>query len=452
MRLTLDPVRLSARKLAWIYCALALVFTIGLAFALPPMQGADEGAHYVRADQISLGGFIGHRLTPIASGGLVDLGIIAAVDRFYPLVIDPNARIGPLARQPMAWGRQGPWSFPNTAVYPPVFYMPAAAAIIAGKGLGLDVLATERLARIACALASVALATLAIALAGPAAAWLFTLLLLPSSAALMGVITQDGPLLAASALAASLWLRLIGPSRPWRAALTGLCILLALIGMSRPPYGALAFLPLITGAPPRRYRALGTASVLAAIALWSLVSTLHTFVSVDPTHQANAAAQLSFLLAHPGQVVRVAAQSMRVHFAVDYAGYFITTLQPPGVYSAVAWCALALALAASCARGFTADARRATFTAAMLAASAAGIVLIQYLTWTPVGAPVVNGVLGRYFLPLAAIAIVTVVRIDTDRPAVTGWLGVPLLAFPFVSMAVTMTHVMTRYHGAGGVP
>jgi hypothetical protein len=74
------------------------------------------------------------------------------------------------------------------------------------------------------------------------------------------------------------------------------------------------------------------------------------------------------------------------------------------------------------------------------------------VTWNPVGASVVEGVAGRYFLPLALFLTLALEGGDALLPA-RGRLA-PLrlagtalvLAFPLISVVVTLAAVETRYH------
>ncbi len=440
--------QIHAPAIAALYVLLATVFVFLLAVLLPPIQGPDEGAHFVRADQISRGYPISRRLDPGASGGVIDLGVMEAINRFYPIVTDPNARARPSMYAPIKWGDVGQWSFPNTAVYPPVFYLPAAAAIFLGKHLGLDVLKTDIGARLAQGIASIGIAGLAVGLAGPAAIWLFALLLLPSSAALMGSLTQDGPMLACSALAAACILQLGLPHEPkvHRRYLLVASIIVALIGMSRPPYAALGILILVPSDVPWRTRCKYLAGAWLASLIWWIVCAVHIFVSVDQSHAANPGAQMHLLLAHPGRLFGLIHATLRTGFVQDYAGYFITTFAPQDWFNKVAWLMLAYAVVATIASGTRAKGSSAALTAIAVTSSTAGIFLLQYLTWTPVGAPTVLGVLGRYFLPLAAMLPIAFIKRPTSNWQLPAYVLVPLFVFPVISIAVTLRHLVFRYY------
>ena len=175
---------------------------------IPPFQNADEVAHALRADQISHGRLIGRRIGRDASGGLVDKALLDAFWPFAPLISKPDAKTDAAmyaASAVLHWdGAEVEADFANTAVYPPIFYLPDVLAIWAGKGAGLSVLDTLYLARFCTALVSMVLTASGIAAAGVAAPWIFAVATLPMSLSLMADMAQDGVMIGCSALLAGL--------------------------------------------------------------------------------------------------------------------------------------------------------------------------------------------------------------------------------------------------------
>jgi uncharacterized membrane protein len=434
-----------------VYAAIASVFVLLLAMELPPMQGADEGAHLARADQISRGGLIARRIGPHMSGGTIDSGTMVAINRFYPLSLHGDWRLSRNMFMPIPWGSDTTIGFPNTALYPPLFYVPDAAAICAGKWLGLSVLPTLRLARMMAGLCAVAVSALAISLSGGCGLWLFALLLLPSSAMQMAVISQDGLMLAAAALAAALMLRLQRSALAggegaggWRGELVILSLLLALIAMARPPYAAFVILPLACCAPPARARWAAAGALVLAAAWWAICA-IYTVVNVDPTHAANPAAQLILLFKHPWRLVPL-TDSTIAKYGDFYTRLFVSPIDMPPGYTGIAWAMLLLAgiataLACQPPRRYT-----AVLAVAAIAASVAGIFAIQYLTWTPVGFPTIEGVLGRYFLPPAAFLMLCLGAPLPRAGRLSSWLALPVKAFPVLSVVVVVHTLVLRFY------
>lgn len=86
-------------------------------------------------------------------------------------------------------------------------------------------------------------------------------------------------------------------------------------------------------------------------------------------------------------------------------------------------------------------------SALAVSGSAGGVALIQYMTWTALGAPVVDGIQGRYFLAPALLLSIPLRRHPKPCGSNTAvWLAAPVLAFPIVSIAAMMHALVWRYY------
>jgi uncharacterized membrane protein len=305
--------------------------------------------------------------------------------------------------------------------------------------------------RLATGFATIVIAGLAIALAGSAALWLFAVLLLPMSLAVSSAISQDGPMLASTALAVALYLRL-GVPNPRHAALlfAPLCVLLAMVGMGRAPY--LAFALLAVAAPVKRsWRVIGTLCIFACVIAWSHRSTSHFPLPLRPDGIVSPSLQCFGLLTHPWRLPLLFIRTVQindwlaVHSFVGLLGWLDTAL--PHIYHLAAWAGLALA-AAAVWRPYTSPApwtRIALEVLAVLGATG-GVFLVQYMAWTTVGSPVIDGVQGRYFLA-PALVLGVLIKGGPGNPGISQrWLAVPVLALPVVSIAVTLHALIARYY------
>jgi uncharacterized membrane protein len=95
------------------------------------------------------------------------------------------------------------------------------------------------------------------------------------------------------------------------------------------------------------------------------------------------------------------------------------------------------------------------WTLAAILLSTGAVFGAMYLIWSPVGGPVVDGVQGRYFLPIAAfLPLVALGERPSEGQASTvrrlqRWANVLVLAFPLVSLLVVERAVVLRYYLAG---
>jgi uncharacterized membrane protein len=153
---------------------------------------------------------------------------------------------------------------------------------------------------------------------------------------------------------------------------------------------------------------------------------------------ADPAAQAALILADPWHLLAVAANTVRDSggtYAWEFIGRLAWNDVPlPAAYQALAWAAVAASAAASCAG--PALARRAVLAAAAIAT--AGIFALLYMDWTAPGADHVDGVVGRYFLPLALTLGLALPQI---RPhASSRWLASALVALMGTTTPAIMLH------------
>jgi uncharacterized membrane protein len=81
---------------------------------------------------------------------------------------------------------------------------------------------------------------------------------------------------------------------------------------------------------------------------------------------------------------------------------------------------------------------------ALIVASCAAIQILMYLTWTPPGWEGIRGVQGRYFIPIAPLALLAIPKLRKIDPRIIEHAGI---GFVPVSLAVTIVVIYLRYWG-----
>ncbi len=466
-------VRRTARHLAdWLahlHGHLPLLFVIAttpvlvwFALTTPAGEVPDEVAHIVRADSVRLGQISGYRrvgrdpLYPdrpevIVRGDfrLLESGFELSGASLLEKQVT-RARLAELFGK--KWSKPlAEISIPNTGVYPPILYAPAALGLQIAKWSGRGPFTAILAARLANVLAYVLIGAAAIRLTLRGRAALFMLLVLPMSLFLAASVNQDGMAIACAALAGALLTR---PSqRGWWAGVAAL----AVVVMAKPYLLPLTLI--VPVAMPRtgerdRVRALAGLAVAAAPALvWGAV--MARFVATPFVRGAQAAGPLwtgtpgaIFDSTNAGEQVRILLAAPSRLFTLPLATAwqdgtahwhaFIGTLGLLDIhlsndqYRLWGWVMLTAVLA-----GFVGSRQprdRAPVVPALAALAGAVlsfwlVFLLQFLSWTRVGEAVIEGVQGRYFLPIAAIAVpvasLPLLRF-TAGPAVRGALTVPV--------------------------
>lgn len=445
---------LTPRVLAMLYGLYGLLAVLVIAPLMPPFQNGDEPAHAFRADQISHGRLLAKSLSNGLSGGYIDGGL---VQTFGPFIFGPDGAVSlpfhPERKVAREWYEPHPWmplvanGFAASAIYPPQFYLPAAAGFVLARHAGWSVLAGLTAARIATGIASVAIGAVAIALALDAGVWLFAVLMLPMSLAQAAAVSQDGMMFAVTALAAALlhraWRGDPGPRRLiWVAAL------LALVAMARPPYAAFA-LPLLAVPAPWRWRLACCGAVPALAGLWAVANRGLMRLPDGVGGVVSPGLQLQWLAGHVGAIPALLLATVGKYFDglkiafIGVLGWADTVL--PQFYQDAAWLVLDLALLSLL---LAIDWRRwaGLIVPASVLATVLGIGFIFYLTWSVVGAPTIDGMQGRYFLPCALMLAAlppAVARGPAPLRAMLQWV---VVAFPLVTIPVTLSAILWRYY------
>lgn len=417
-------------------CFLLLVVPLAAVCALwvPLGQVPDEGPHVVRAASLLHGDIMGHRVDRInLESGAPDAGFTANVGLAYAASFG-TGETAPLPQtatkaERLAWARAIPWSphrsfvsSANTAAYAPPSYVPAAIALGIARLSGATPHWAAIAARCGNLLAFTLLGCLALAMTRRGQLLLLLTLGLPMTVWLAGSVNQDGLLIAVACLGMALLTRADRRSF-WMGT-----ALLALLALQKPPFLPLVLLPLARSVAGLGWRSRMAAAVLVAVpgVLWSL-AVMH-WVSVpllpgasyhpgplwpgDPHlifRSSVAGAQVKVILAHPLRVALLPLTVQAAHFAtywrqcVGVVGDLTIDL-PRWMYAL--W-TLALLSALGALTGAARPLGRWLPLAAVLAlaGSAELIFLTQYMTWTPVGAARVDGVQGRYFIPMLPILL-----------------------------------------------
>jgi Predicted membrane protein (DUF2142) len=451
----------AAHYMAAAFLSYGLTATVLLAVIVPPFQVPDEPNHFMRAAQIADGTLIGSRVAVVGANGLigggsVDPAILSAAAPFDAVRFHPDQRVKRADWEPrIRWSRTRiATAFPNTAMYPPFFYLPSALGILIGRAAHWTILQTLILSRFLTGATAVTLGAAAIVIADGAAAWIFTILTLPMTLFLFASVSQDALILACSALAGSCLVRLLRLRGPGDPKLIGvLVIMLGLVAMARPPYGTVLLLPIGLTRMPIRWRVMAAMTIAALVVIWSTIAAIATWTPFFSVVGADPGAQLTRLITDPVLIARVAFATVSrygpyyVAHAIGVLGWLDTSL-PRAYYGAAV---LMLGVAAVAAMLGTGGKRMrvhsALTVAATVAASSAAIFVTQYLIWTVPGNPLIEGVEGRYFLPIALIGTAI---LPSLRESPAGYLRNPLaflvVTFPLLSLGVMVHAIVSRYY------
>lgn len=431
--------------MATVFLTLGLVFGILFTFLTPPFQVPDEPAHFFRAYAISEGSLRIHTYggvpaqalpasLPAFAGELTGARIRDRKQHITPAQIKASMRHRfesdrrVLAIIPA--GRPGPVAF-TAGGYTPLLYAPAALTIGAMRLLDAPLLVAFYLSRCVNLLISLALCYLAIRLAPFGKTILAAVGLLPMIVVLRSSLSLDSILIGLALLMFAVTLRHSSPQThaPPRAVAAAL-VMSFLIAAAKPIYLLMPALALVMSygrSGPRRSGSL-YAAVLLTISLAAVVSVvwvaapLHESSQTPPALHWNAQSMSQELrpLDEPGvdlkqqalgivrsplEFVTLAAQEywnrsgeLRETF-VGRFGWLDTVL--PATVQAVVLLFLILAGLTDGRPDLTLTLRQRVILAGVFAGTLLVTSAVLYVVWTPVGATRIEGVQGRYLIPVA---------------------------------------------------
>ncbi len=438
---------------AW---ALMFAAALGLGTLIPPNQSPDEHSHLMRAYLISKGELTLSTPSGVSSGGMVDVAIVYFVDAYTGVARSAQSRLSPIQRtqvELLRWGAPDIfYEVPGTGYYMPLIYAPHAAALLAGRTLGMTVADTYRLVRVATLLSCFGLLAAAWRILRPPALAI-ALLLLPMTLFQLLSPTLDGITTCLAVLALSLFFDGVLRQERWppaRSWLLGACV--TLLATTRIQLLPLLALPLFIGWTRRSQRdtVLGIAAVLLSLA-WVLFALANT-VDLRVQRTESTSQLLLHYAAHPLAFLRVVGASVaNPDLAYAYRATFIGVLGwldtwlPQWAYPAL-WSALGLCAIASVWGAKLRQAPAARFLVVIAAIGCALLVFLALLvTWTPHPAATVMGVQGRYFVvPAIMLAYAIGATAAARRPQ---WPGRVLVgATAATSMYALLVTLLARYH------
>ena len=468
---------------------LILIFATLVRIVTPPYQVADEINHFARAWQVSQGKFLSetakvrtieHGDNPTTKdqvrwscqGGKVTLNaedeeffvaetprsmmppefVLDVVNKFHLVNFNMTRKFLSTPLNPDATELH---LIPNTGSYSPPAYLPQAVAAFIGRQLNLSAGTIYFAMTLSALIFSATCVFLSMKLLPEKKILIFLLASMPMFLVEAASVSADAVIYGLCFLATAWILSLRKKSeRLTGFEIFGLIIFAVTLGLLKQVYGAILLLYFLI--PRSRFKS--TAQFLGAgiflLATELAVSTAWLYVSSDggriPLFTGfymgldgiDVAAQKNFILAHPTEFLAVFVRSL-IHPDVWFAKTFFGVLGIVNVYFPKIFYvgyAAALIVAASIGKlQLTLPQRFMMLFAAFV--TTFGIFAVEYLVWSPVGADVIAGVQGRYFIPTALLALSSLSLFEPPRFA-----NLTALLIGILSAASTIWITCSRFY------
>ncbi len=407
-----------------------------MALIVPPFQVPDEQHHFLRAYQISEGKLAADWQNNIGRGDL-PLSIARTTEPF--LTAQHNgattsfAAIRDALRIPLNPEIRVRYVL-ETAHYSPVAYLPQALGIGIGRVLGCPPLALLYLGRLFNLWLWIGLAYLSLRIAPEFGRPLLLLILMPMSLFMAASVSPDaianGLAFLVTALAFHAAIEKYGKDNSfvgwrWVAAFALSSAALSMIKAAYLPLAGLIFvIPISRLGRPRRLATILVVLALANIGpliLWARQTPGLNTITYPGNPDVSPHRQFEFLVGHPKALLLIpiaSAQRDGLLVVLSFVGRLgWLNVQLSQVFIVIY---LALLLIA-CRPGKTEPAFRrpwlvAAVSAAAVVAGTEAVLLLLDLIWTSVGSLRVDGLQGRYFIPIAPALLLFVRAI---------WAGLP---------------------------
>lgn len=422
---------------------LLIAIPIGVFFvlAIPPTQGIDESAHFIRAWLVSGGDVVAR--TEIDgntgvrhAGGDIDACVIDYVSKFQIRAAEPDD-FEPhdywFDTPPCSPQERG-WVIADAASnYTPLSYAPQVVVLSATRAVGLPVPVSFFGGRLAGLAGFIAVVWWAIRLAPGGKSVLMVVALLPTTLMSAATYNADGVADALAILAVALTASIALSSELNRRHLALLAAALVVLGMIKQPYLVFALLPFLI---PNHLFGRTSVAVVAKLAIGALVgvASLAWLAVGTPEVEPEVfragvdhGAQLKFIVQHPFDFLATVARTIAAAGPQSYTlrgivgsfgmGRYVgraNDVVAPMISVVFATALLAVAFGRDAGERLEDQslARRLVASVGPLVVTIAGILAVyasMYLIWAPVGADYVTDVQGRYFIPVLAVPVLSLV-------------------------------------------
>jgi uncharacterized membrane protein len=443
-----------------VFAVVTLIFGTALALLTPPFQVPDEAAHFLRVYQLSQGVLLSPKQGD-QYGGQVPLSMARFWNefeflKFHPLSKTSFGQVRAEMGRPLNPRETVFMPFPNTALYSPAPYLPQIIGTLAASRLVRSPISLLWAGRLGSVAGYVIIGWLAI-LATPVLKWPTALVLIgPMALFLAASESADQLTIAIAFLAVALVLRIALAPQPPGWPLT-VALGVAMVAMTLCKSAYVPLVALLLAVPPGQWtRRPGagrgmqwappliiTAFCLVALFGWSAL----THPMSVRERAGDPMVQVHWVEHNPITYARVllhttAERGWNIFFSgIGVLGWVDTTLSTYGLEIYVLagiWMVLNYDAPLSIPVRLRVAAGVSVLASLVLVAT--GI----YIIWDPAGTPTVEGMQGRYLLPLALPLFILFQR-RGRYPAVGGWMAIGMT----VVAGYTVIAVVQRYYLPG---
>ena len=409
-----------------VFLFLASLFGLLLIFITPPYQVPDEPNHFFRAFQISEGHFVSMQHKGIA-GGYVPKSLVTlkSIYKCSRMIVDKTVKVH-LSNVKAAWRQKLDHSdqvfvnFVNTALYSPVPYVPQVVGIFIGKTFDFPPVALVYLGRFCNLIVWMCLVWGAIRLL-PLYRWLFVVLaLLPMSLFEVSSLSADAVTYGLAFFSIAFFFKLAFDNRQKLGIreIIVMTFITVLLTLSKNVYFLMFLLLLLL--PANKFENLrqrlfillwlAFANILALIG-WSYFGNISENMQIyiktcSPPYGVDNILQLKYIFSNFFTYIKIVIRTfVNNHFFYQsFIGNFgWLNIQLPRLTTCLGMFMLFFYAVLDASVDFFMSVWHRLLLAGYAIVTIFIIATTLYLVWSPVGGLTIDGLQGRYFIPIAPV-------------------------------------------------
>jgi uncharacterized membrane protein len=418
-----------------LYVAMCLVCGLAMMIITPPFQVPDEPHHFMRAYQISEGHFL-PTFRDRKGGAELPISFVF-IERPFDMTIRHGLPIDyqdiKLAMQiPLAPEQRMYFTFSNTSAYPPLPYFAESIAIALGRLVLTNALPLMYLARFANLLVWCAAGYVTLSLAPGLSRPLFLIMLMPMSmyqaASMSGDVLTNSLVFIFSALVWNQAMAFRDGYRVPKPLVAVLFVLACGIGLTKfiylPLTGLVMLIPAAAFGGRLRWWLIVCSILLAGAAsqaLWARQTPGLDMVANGVRTDFLPRAQIAYLRAHPADWPKIVINTFRYSYYMLWGSFVGTFGWMVVAMSFFAYLSYHIALLWSCAPLKDEPVlaplwKWIVVPAAVITASFFILMLTAYLYWNVTGWGSVDGLQGRYLIPMAPAGVMLITALWRRLP------------------------------------
>lgn len=405
-----------------LFCfVVAFICAAPLVIITPPFQVPDEQQHFFRAYHISEG----HVRAIVSEGkagaslpsSLIDLTSEALGSRMLhadrPVIQRPIADVAKMLHQELRPDVREFIDFSGAASYSPIPYLPQALAMYTARSFGSGPLGLMYSARIANLLVALIIISIAVKHTPFNKPGFMVFALLPMSLTLFASVSPDALVISSTFLFSALSLNAY-VKKDWcvfsKISAISCAIVFCSIKIVYAPLLLISIPAFFQGQDARKNMFFQCALILIPVVItYAWIQSVSDLI-VPSRIGTSVSEQLHYVGSHPWVFAKAVFHGAVLNdyyffMAVGVLGWLSVKL--PLISYVIPVIAFSVAFLSQAKTNFQMQKITISWWAIMIFSSVMLIALALYLHWTPVGAYAVEGVQGRYFIPLFPMMIVT---------------------------------------------